>query len=71
MLYGSQFVAHGYPRDLLPDGPDFASHLVLANAGRETASVTPTLYCKIGEELVEKRQPAREIDHCLACQVNQ
>lgn len=62
MLYGSQLVAHGYPRDLLPDGPDFTGHLVLANAGGETASVTPTLYCEIGEELVEKRLPAREIE---------
>ncbi|MDZ7639421.1 MAG: hypothetical protein U5J83_14395 [Bryobacterales bacterium] len=46
-LYGSQLVAYGFPNDLLPSGPQFDGHLVLANIGQEAMTVNATLHCDI------------------------
>lgn len=57
-LYGAQMVAYGYPRDLLPDGPTFDGHLVLANIGQEAQTVTPTLHCDLGGKPSTQTLPA-------------
>lgn len=57
-IYGAQMVAYGYPRDLLPDGPTFDGHLVLANIGQEAQTVTPTLHCDLGGKPSTQTLPA-------------
>jgi hypothetical protein len=61
-LYGAQLVAFGYPRDLLPDGPTFEGHLVLANVDQEPKTVTPTLICDLGGEQSTHSLPALELE---------
>jgi hypothetical protein len=61
-LYGAQLVAYGYPRDLLPDGPTFEGHLVLANVDQEPKTVTPTLFCDLGGEQSAYTLPALELE---------
>ncbi|MCU0228218.1 MAG: IPT/TIG domain-containing protein, partial [Bryobacterales bacterium] len=56
-LYGAQMVAYGYPRDLLPNGPTFDGHLVLANIGQEAQTITPTLHCDLGGKLSTQTLP--------------